>query len=142
MNTGKEPAMSRGEVLSAVARASARTALLVHCEMKRGLPSLASIAVTAPFVGVLGTLYGIVISFAGVAGERHAIYLALMNSLSEALIPTALGVLVATLAFGGYKCSEVRVDGFHVEMENACSELLNELARQLHPKENINRSAK
>ncbi len=126
--------MSRREVLDAVERACARSALLVHGEMKRGLPSLANIAVTAPLVGVLGTLYGIVTSFVGVVGERYALYYALMNRLAEALIPTALGLLVATLAFGGYKCLEARMAYFDVEMENACLELVNELAYQLHSK--------
>jgi len=60
----------RTAVLDAVKRASARAAIAVHAEMKRGLNSLASIAATAPLVGVFGTLLGIVNSFPALGTEN------------------------------------------------------------------------
>jgi biopolymer transport protein ExbB/TolQ len=95
--------------------------------MKRGLHSLASIAFSAPLVGVLGTLFAIFGSFLGSEGDRWSIYLALMGRLSEALIPMEMGLLVAILAYFGHKYFQARLDEFDVEMESASLQLLNQL---------------
>lgn len=57
------PVHSDPDVIEAVARASARAAAGVHQKMKRGLSSLASMAATAPFVGLFGTIVGLADSF-------------------------------------------------------------------------------
>jgi biopolymer transport protein ExbB/TolQ len=118
----------KAEVLNAVQRASAHSALVVHLEMKRGLHSLASIAFSAPLVGLLGTLWGIVGSFRGIAGERWSDYADIVNGLSQSLLPAALGILVAVIAFGGYRYFLDRLDEFDVEMKIASLQLIDQLA--------------
>ena len=74
-------------------RASERSAVVVHGNMKRGLWSLATIASTAPWVGVLGTVQGINDSFLGFDGSKESLMAAIFEGLSRALAPTALGVM-------------------------------------------------
>ncbi|HEY1759528.1 MAG TPA: MotA/TolQ/ExbB proton channel family protein [Bryobacteraceae bacterium] len=120
--------MLHNAALDAAKRASERSAARVHGEMKRGLTSLASIAATAPFVGIFGTLRGILNSFFGAAGDKYSDYGLRMRYLSEALVPTELALLVALLAFCSYKYFSARLEGCDVEMRSASLELLNELA--------------
>lgn len=72
----------KAEVLYAVQRASARSAHAVHVEMKRGLGSLASIAFSAPLVGVIGSLWGITYSFRGISSGLWSEYADIVNGLS------------------------------------------------------------
>jgi len=113
--------------LDGVKRASGRSAAVVHGEIKRGLNSLATIAATAPFVGFFGTVLGIVNSFAGIEGEKSAILAMVEGRLSESLMPTALGLFVATLSFCAFRYFSARLNDCDVEMENASLQLMNDL---------------
>jgi biopolymer transport protein ExbB len=118
----------RIDALDAAKRASSGSARAVRGEMTRGLGSLASIAFTAPLIGVLGTLLGILSCFLGSAGDRWSIYIAIMGRLSEALIPMEMGLLVAVIAFVGHKYFQTKLDDLDVEMDNASLQLLNQLS--------------
>ena len=86
--------------------ASERAARVVHLRMGRGRASLASIASTAFFVGSIGTILRIFASFSALNGERYSVLAAIRESLSEALWPTAAGLLIALFASWGkeYVC--------------------------------------
>src|SRR5690349_4966183 len=71
-----------------------RSAAAVHLDMKRGLNSLVTIVSIAPMVGIFGTVLGIVYSFTGGYGEKSAALAGIMRSLSEAMWPTAMGVVI------------------------------------------------
>ena len=116
------------EVLDAVRRASARAVIDVHGKMKRGLSSIASIAVTAPLAGAIGTLLSIHNSFQGTAGDEWSNFAAVVEGLSESLMPTELGLLVALLVFLGHAYFIAKLQDFDVEMENASLQLINQLA--------------
>ena len=122
------PVHSNADVMDAVARHSARAAARVHQEMKRGLSSLASIAATAPFVGFFGTLIGIVNSFVGFSGNMWTDRAFIVGELSESLVPTALGLLVAIIASWFYTCLSSRLETLDTEMHNASLDLLNRLS--------------
>lgn len=117
------------ETLDAVERASARSASLVHSELKRGLSSLASIAATAPFVGLSGTVLGIFNAFRGGATEKTTLMYLTLKYLSDAMVPTALGLVVALLAFCCYRYLQDELEHFDFEMRNASLQLISELAR-------------
>ena len=72
--------------------AAERSATGVHREMGRGLSGLATVAATAPFVGMLGNVVGIIESFVGVNGEKTAIMAMTAGRLSDAIVPTACGL--------------------------------------------------
>ena len=116
-------------ILDAVKRASERSATVVHGEMKRGLNSLASIAATAPFLGFFGTVLGISGLFRGFSADYSTIRLFIIRGMAEALVPTALGLLVALLAFYSHKYLLSRVERFDLEMQEASEQLISDLTR-------------
>src|SRR5246500_5685438 len=84
-----------GETIEASKRALERTEAIVHAELKRGLGGLATIGSTAPFVGLFGTVVGILNAFNGIAKEKATGLAAVAGGISEALVTTAMGLLVA-----------------------------------------------
>ena len=91
--------------------------------------SLATIASTAPWVGLLGTLLGIYNSYPGGSWEKRTL-LAIINArLSESLVPTALGISVALVAMWCYKYLLSEVEVFDQQMESTSLELINDLSR-------------
>jgi biopolymer transport protein ExbB/TolQ len=114
--------------IEAVLQACGRTARLVHRKMGRGRASLAGIASSAPFVGVLATVVGIVTSFRGVNGEKTAAMAFLTGLLSEAIIPTAAGILVAIFAAWGHSYLCRQLESVDLEMRVAALELANSLS--------------
>jgi biopolymer transport protein ExbB/TolQ len=123
--------LSNLQVIEGAKRASDRSAMAVHQDMKRGLNSLATIASIAPLVGLGGTLIGMVSSFQGVDGERSALMAAYTERLSESLIPTALGLLVAIPAFLAYRYFRSELELMDVEMQNMSLQLTNWLSNHL-----------
>jgi biopolymer transport protein ExbB/TolQ len=96
--------------------------------MKRGLNSLASIAATAPLVGLFGTVSGTLNAFTGGILEKSSYMRVLAESFSESLVPTVLGLLVAVLASCFYKYLLARLENLDVEIQHATLELVYELA--------------
>jgi len=86
---------TRSDAIDVVQRRLNSTQKSIHADFRRGLAVLATIAVTAPFVGLFGTTLGIINSFHGCVAQRAACLAAQTRGISEALITTALGLLVA-----------------------------------------------
>src|SRR5438093_12117855 len=84
-----------GEEIEASRRALERAAAIVHAELKRGVSSLATIGSTAPFVGLFGTVLGIIHAFQGISAEKTTGLAAVAGGISEALVTTAFGLFVA-----------------------------------------------
>jgi biopolymer transport protein ExbB/TolQ len=95
----------------------------VHRRMARGLCGLATVAATAPFVGMIGTCWGIVNSFQGCGGNRSTCMAAVAALLSESIMPAALGLAVAITASWAYKYLSGRMAGFDAEMQDAVRDL-------------------
>jgi biopolymer transport protein ExbB/biopolymer transport protein TolQ len=93
--------------------------------MKRGVSTLATIASSAPFVGLLGTVVGIINAFQGISTEKSTGLGAVAGGISEALVATAVGLLVAIPAVWMYNYFSNRVEAFDVEMGNSSSELVD-----------------
>jgi len=113
------------EVIEAAKRGLERSVAIVHAEMKRGLSGLATIGSTAPFVGLFGTVLGIINAFNGIQAEKATGLSAVAGGISEALITTALGLLVAVPAVWAYNYFTNKVEAFDVEMDNSSMELIN-----------------
>src|SRR6185503_8940978 len=84
-----------GEQVEASRRALERAEAIVHAELKRGLSSLATIGSTAPFVGLLGTVVGILTAFKKIQVSKTACLASVAGGISEALVTTAVGLFVA-----------------------------------------------
>ncbi len=114
-----------GEELEASKRALDRSEAIVHAELKRGISSLATIGSTAPFVGLLGTVIGIITAFRGIASEKSAGLGAVSAGISEALVTTAVGLFVAIPAVWMFNFFTNKLEAFDVEMGNSSSELID-----------------
>jgi biopolymer transport protein ExbB/TolQ len=113
------------EVIEAAKRGLERSVAIVHAEMKRGLSGLATIGATAPFVGLFGTVMGIIGAFKGIAAQHASGLSAVAGGIAEALVTTALGLLVAVPAVWTYNYFTNKVEAFDVEMDNSSMELVN-----------------
>jgi biopolymer transport protein ExbB len=117
--------MNRDDLVDTVRRAIQRATALTSNDLKKGIPSLATIGATAPFVGLLGTVVGVINAFAGIGAAGSAGLAAVSAGISEALIETALGLVVAIPAVWLYNYFTGRLEYFNVEMDNSSSELVD-----------------
>jgi biopolymer transport protein ExbB/TolQ len=126
-----------GDEIEASKRALQRAIAIKTAEFRRGLSGLATIGSTAPFVGLFGTVYGILHAFQSMKNAESAGIAAVAGGISEALIITALGLVVAVPAVWLFNYFTSKVDGFIVEMDNSASELidyfLKNRTRRLNP---------
>jgi len=81
--------------IASAGRALERAEAIVHAKLKKGLAVLATIGATAPFVGLLGTVIGILNAFQAIASQKIAGLGAVAGGISEALVTTAAGLFVA-----------------------------------------------
>ena len=114
-----------GETIEASKRALERAEAIVHAELKRGLGGLATIGSTAPFVGLFGTVVGILNAFRGIEQTHATGIAAVAGGIAEALVTTAFGLFVAIPAVMTFNYFTNRVEAFDVEMDNSSSELID-----------------
>ncbi|MCX6634907.1 MAG: MotA/TolQ/ExbB proton channel family protein [Acidobacteria bacterium] len=114
-----------GETIEASKRALERAEAIVHAELKRGVSSLATSGSMAPFVGLFGTVVGIINAFRGISTEKSTGLGAVAGGIAEALVTTAVGLFVAIPAVWMYNYFINRIESFDVEMGNSSSELID-----------------
>jgi biopolymer transport protein ExbB/TolQ len=113
------------EIVEAANRAVERSALLTTSDFKRGIGSLATIATTAPFIGLFGTVIGIINAFRGMALTGSGGIGAVSAGIAEALVTTALGLFVAIPAAWMFNVFQNKLERLQVEMSNSSSELID-----------------
>ena len=113
------------DMIEAAERAIEREALVTTADMKKGLSGLATIGTTAPFIGLFGTVIGIINAFRGMALTGSGGIAAVSAGISEALVTTALGLFVAIPAVWMFNLFTGRIESFDVEMGNSSSELID-----------------
>jgi biopolymer transport protein ExbB/biopolymer transport protein TolQ len=117
--------LNRDDVVDTVRRAIQRATALTSSDLKKGIASLATIGSTAPFVGLLGTVVGVISAFQGIATTGSGGLGAVSAGIAEALIETALGLVVAIPAVWMYNYFTNRLESFSIEMDNSSSELVD-----------------
>jgi biopolymer transport protein ExbB/biopolymer transport protein TolQ len=117
--------LSREDLVDTVRRAIQRASALTASDLKKGISALATIGATAPFVGLLGTVVGIITAFQGIAATGSGGIGAVSAGIAEALVETALGLVVAIPAVWLYNYFTGRIEYFNVEMDNSSSELVD-----------------
>ncbi len=118
------------EQIEASKRALERSEAIVHAKLKRGLGGLATIGSTAPFIGLFGTVVGILNAFQQIATQKTSGIGAVAGGISEALVTTAFGLLVAIPAVMTFNYFTNKVEAFDVEMDNSSSELVDYFIKQ------------
>ena len=124
--------MPEQQVIERVQRSLDRSSAETAEELKRGLSGIATIAATAPFVGLFGTVIGILNAFRSIDVTHATEIKVIAGPISEALLTTAIGLSVAVPAVWCYNILTTKSDLFAVEMQNCTLELLSYLrARQV-----------
>lgn len=121
----------RDVIFDVVARAMERQAQREIQTLKRGQNVVATVASTAPFVGLLGTVMGIVNAFQLMAASGSGGLGTVSAGIAEALVTTAFGLLVAIPAVMAYNYLQGWVDARAVDMSESSNELLDVVARKL-----------
>lgn len=116
--------------MEASKRALERAIAVKTAELKRGLSGLATVGSTAPFVGLFGTVVGIIGAFVALAQAENAGIGAVGAAIAEALVATAFGIAVAVPAVWLFNYFTNKVTSFGVEMENSASELVDYFIKQ------------
>lgn len=113
------------DVIESSKRAVERASVKTSTEMKRNLNLLATIGATAPFVGLFGTVVGIINAFKGIGQAGSGGIGAVAGGIAEALVTTAIGLFVAIPAVWFFNYFVNKADLFSIEMSNASSELVD-----------------
>ncbi|HEU4402586.1 MAG TPA: MotA/TolQ/ExbB proton channel family protein [Candidatus Polarisedimenticolia bacterium] len=113
------------DAVESVRLAVERAAALTTAEMKKGIGGLATIGSTAPFVGLFGTVVGIINAFTGMAASGSGGIGSVSAGIAEALITTAVGLGVAIPAVWIFNYFQGQIEFFGIEMQNSSSELVD-----------------
>jgi biopolymer transport protein TolQ len=103
--------------------------------LEHNLELLANVGSTAPYVGLVGTVFGIMVSFHGLANNKQATIASVAPGISEALIATAMGLFAAIPAVWAYNRFATRVERLSVRYESFAEEFSSILQRQTHVEE-------
>jgi biopolymer transport protein ExbB/biopolymer transport protein TolQ len=120
---GGDPSASLELVTSALRDSMSETLV----QLKQGLGFLATIGSTAPFVGLFGTVAGIINAFRNIAATGSGGMSVVSGGIAEALVTTALGIFVAIPAVAAFNYFTGRIENFHIEMNRASTQLVNRL---------------
>jgi biopolymer transport protein ExbB/TolQ len=122
---GKDAKLGMDEQLETASRGGERAKSLFNQELRRGLPILATIATSAPFIGLFGTIFGIINAFRGMQLTGSGGIGAVAGGISEALVTTAVGIGVAVLALWVFNILNSKIEVFDAEMANTESQVVD-----------------
>lgn len=137
--TAKGPMRSDAVALSARERIERVMNVTINRELEkaeRQMSILATIGSAAPFVGLFGTVWGIMNSFQAIAVTRDTNLAVVAPGIAEALFATALGLVAAIPAVVGYNRYSTAINSYAVRLQGFADEFLSILSRQLDEKVN------
>lgn len=124
LDSSRASGLSGQDLVEAARRAIERETLITYSDFKKGIGTLATISTTAPFIGLFGTVVGIINAFRGMSTGTGGIA-AVSGGIAEALVATALGLFVALPAAWSFNAFTQMLERFSVEMSNSSSELVD-----------------
>ncbi len=127
---GKEANLSFEEQVETAQRGCERASNIFSQELKRGLSTLATIATSSPFIGLFGTIAGIINAFRGMALTGSGGIGAVASGIAEALVTTAFGIGVAIIALWCYNFLNTRIEIYDAEMANTSSQVIDFFIRK------------
>ncbi|MGB7294270.1 MAG: MotA/TolQ/ExbB proton channel family protein [Candidatus Aminicenantales bacterium] len=127
---GKEFNLSFEEQVETAQRGCERASNIFSQDLKRGLSTLATIATSSPFIGLFGTIAGIINAFRGMALTGSGGIGAVASGIAEALVTTAFGIGVAIIALWCYNILNTRIEVYDAEMANTSSQVVDFFIRQ------------
>ncbi len=127
---GKEAGLSLDQQIDSAQRGCDRASTIFTQELKRGLNTIATIATSSPFIGLFGTIAGIINAFRGMALTGSGGIGAVAGGIAEALITTAFGIGVAIIALWCYNFLSSKIEVIGAEMSNTSSEVVDFFVRK------------
>ncbi len=127
---GQEANLSFEEQVETAQRGCERAATIFTQELRRGMSTLATVATSSPFIGLFGTIFGIINAFRGMALTGSGGIGAVASGIAEALITTAFGIGVAIIALWCYNILTNRTDIYGAEMANTTSQIVDFFIRK------------
>ena len=123
------PDRSRERLLTQLERSIAWGATAQARRLERGLPFLATTGSTAPFIGLFGTVIGIIAAFQSIGEAGQASLAVVGPGIAEALVATAVGLLAAIPAMMAYNAFGGRIDGILAMLERFQVQLQEDLVQ-------------
>jgi len=128
---GRQSTLSSGQLSIDGARRAMRASFQRELdELESSLPFLASVGSVSPYIGLFGTVWGIMHAFTGLANVQQATLASVAPGIAEALIATALGLFAAIPAVLAYNRYATHVDRLSMRFESFIEEFSNILQRQ------------
>ena len=127
--SGKEAHISQDELIETASRGCERAATLFNQELKKGLSIVATISTSAPFIGLFGTISGIINAFKSMALTGSGGIGAVAGGIAEALVTTAFGIGVAIIALWCYNGLNTKIEIYDAEMDNTSSQVIDYFIR-------------
>ena len=121
---------SSGNAVNGVARSMRAVFTREMDKLESGLPLLASIGSTSPYIGLFGTVWGIMNAFTGLANLENVSLAVVAPGIAEALVATAIGLFAAIPAVAAYNFFNNRVGRLSNRIDGFSEEFLNILERQ------------
>lgn len=115
------------EAVEAADRAFQRSRRMLAADLQRGIGTLSTIAGSAPFIGLLGTVFGIMNAFRGIGMEKAMGLRMVASYIGEAVVTTAMGLIVAIPAVWFHNYLRSRMEVFESEMSNATLEAITHI---------------
>ena len=122
---GQQAKLSMEQQVETATRGCERAATMFNQELKRGLSVLATIATSAPFIGLFGTIAGIINAFRGMALTGSGGIGAVAGGIAEALVTTAFGIGVAIIALWCFNTLNSKIEVYDAEMTNTTSQVVD-----------------
>ena len=130
-NPLREEGQSGEVIMEAVDEATGRALDVAILNLRTRLSGVATIAGVAPFLGLFGTVTGLISAFRGIAETGSGGLATVSGGISEALVTTVIGLFVAIPALWAYNFFMNRVDVIGVEMDNSASQLVTHAVRRV-----------
>ncbi len=128
----KSPDGLKREDLDRFGRILQKASAIETAKLEYAVGFLATAGNTAPFIGLFGTVWGIMTSFQSIGSKGAANLAVVAPGISEALVATAMGLLAAIPAVVGYNHLLARTGRITTEMSNFSSDLLNIIEKQIN----------
>ena len=128
----QQPGVNPGAVMDAVQRAMRVAVSREEERLEQHLPFLATVGSTSPYVGLFGTVWGIMNSFRGLASAQQATLATVAPGIAEALIATAMGLFAAIPAVIAYNRFAARSETLLSRYETFADEFSSILHRRVH----------
>jgi biopolymer transport protein TolQ len=122
--SGADPQQPKIKSLESILRVLQRASFVELQKLEKRITILATIAAVAPFVGLFGTVWGIIEAFKDIGAQKSASLVVVAPGIADALIATAAGLFAAIPAVMAYNYFVSKIKGISAEMEDFCLEFL------------------